>query len=357
MKVLNVAETIQGGVASYLLAMNEGMKSRGVEADFYLPRSQKEHALGLDRSFFYSGKTRISRLFRLVVFFVLKDLSDYHVVHLHSSLAGLAFSISKTLRLGFLRVPTVYCAHGWSSLRELSKFSRFLSEKMDRWVSSNTNEVISISPYEQDHAVKFLGINRSHLICNGVDFSLFKRADKLVRKPDGLINVIFVGRFDRQKGVDHIFKALKLNMIEPRFRLTMVGDFVLGDSDTEKPHRSTQVNFVGWKSRQEIALLYQQSDLMVMPSRWEGFGLVAIESMACGTPVIANDVGSLKELIGNSGKTFNIASEVDLADAVNSVSWEKVCKWKANLLQRDLKEFSSAEMCRKLVGVYNDLSA
>src|SRR5690606_9841845 len=104
-----------------------------------------------------------------------------------------------------------------------------------------------------------------------------------------VLRLLFVGRFDRQKGVDIFCEVLK--RLGSRAYGVMVGGAVLHDSiNLEYPYN---VRTVGWRPKNELASFYRSADILVVPSRWEGFGLVAAEAMSLGCPVIASNVGGL----------------------------------------------------------------
>ena len=183
-----------------------------------------------------------------------------------------------------------------------------------------------------------------HVIPCGVDPTLFhpiRQADareKLGRDQCERI-VLFVGRIEQIKGIDVLLRALGLLFQRrPDLRsdvclLVVGGALDPGDDapETEKilelrrlvhEHRmEANVNFVGSLDQENLALFYAAADVCAVPSLTESFGLVALEAMACGTPVVGTRVGGLQTLIehGESGLLVPAGDYPALADAIEQV--------------------------------------
>ncbi|MBC7320618.1 glycosyltransferase family 4 protein [bacterium] len=107
--------------------------------------------------------------------------------------------------------------------------------------------------------------------------------------------ILFVGRLDSVKGVDIIIKAIKLLNI-PSIRLVIAGDGPLKKVYVNLA-KGSDIIFLGFQKRYELLKLYKCASLVVMPSTYESFGIVALESMAAKVPLIASSVGGLAEII------------------------------------------------------------
>ena len=88
--------------------------------------------------------------------------------------------------------------------------------------------------------------------------------------------------------------------------LYLIGDNVIGGSHIEKEN-SNRLTFLGWVPHEKVGSYYAACDAVIMPSRWEAFGLVAVEAMKYGKPVIASNRGALPEIIkdGENGCIFD----------------------------------------------------
>jgi glycosyltransferase involved in cell wall biosynthesis len=117
--------------------------------------------------------------------------------------------------------------------------------------------------------------------------------------------ILFVGNTKHHKGVDVLLRAFKEVIISfPEIELVFAG----GVPEAHKSIRelinnldlSIRIKSLGRISNEELILAYKGAEMFVLPSLYEGFGLPALEAMACGVPVIVSDAGSLPEVVGNA---------------------------------------------------------
>ena len=99
----------------------------------------------------------------------------------------------------------------------------------------------------------------------------------------------------------------------------------------------------GWIDEDEKLVLLNECHALILASLWEGFGLPALEAMACGTPVIASDRGALPEVIGDYGYYVNPLSIESIASAMHAVINDKECF--DNALQEGPARASSFNWC------------
>ncbi len=174
--------------------------------------------------------------------------------------------------------------------------------------------VVATSPQEEMMLRSLVSQDgRIEVIPCGTDLDNFHAMPKLeARQKIGLKPtdevVLYVGRFDPRKGIETLvrsFELMKLNSADPtNLRLVIVGGSATDKSDGEERDRIEQlvselglaetVIFAGRVGHDRLPLYYTAADVCAIPSHYEPFGLVAIEAMACGTPVVASDVGGLK---------------------------------------------------------------
>ena len=160
--------------------------------------------------------------------------------------------------------------------------------------------------------------SRIEVVPPGVDHSIFSPGDRReARRRLGLPDapwMVFVGRIQPLKGVDVALRALAL-LDDPRVRLAVVGgpSGPDGEAEAEALHRlarelgiAERVQWVAPRPHEALADWYRAADVCLVPSRAESFGLVALEAMACGTPVVAADVGGLRSLIDHRQTGFLI---------------------------------------------------
>ena len=122
------------------------------------------------------------------------------------------------------------------------------------------------------------------------------------------VEILFVGRLELRKGVDVLLSAIPAVLQEaPQARLTLVGEDVAGEAPWRdsflQRHRGApwlkRVRFAGALPRQDLLARYAACDLVVVPSRYESFGLTALEAMIFGKPCVASDAGGLGEVVAD----------------------------------------------------------
>jgi glycosyltransferase involved in cell wall biosynthesis len=156
------------------------------------------------------------------------------------------------------------------------------------------------------------------VIYNGIDADVYQQAIPAeLQLPAGAIAFGFIGRFEERKGILELLQAWP-NVVAavPQAHLIFAGK---GELELEMQHRlgrDANVHFLGYRT--DVPSLLRSFDVIVMPSHWEGFGLVAAEAMAAGRAVIASHASSLPELIrdGVNGRTVPPRDARSLADAM-----------------------------------------
>jgi glycosyltransferase involved in cell wall biosynthesis len=151
-----------------------------------------------------------------------------------------------------------------------------------------------------------------------------------VTRTEGRVNLLFVGRVEARKGVDVLLEAFALaHQRSPHLRLNIVGDDTIPWADGRtlrsafeaehagRPH-AADVRFLGLVSDDQLTLAYQGSDVFVAPSRYESFGLVLVEAMMRGLPVVSTRVGGVPEVVedGRDGYLVPPDDVAALADAL-----------------------------------------
>ncbi|ACV23991.1 glycosyltransferase family 4 protein [Methanocaldococcus fervens] len=151
----------------------------------------------------------------------------------------------------------------------------------------NSDKIICVSKYIKEQLGENLK-NKAVVIYNGVDKELLYN--------EGDYNFgLFVGAFVSQKGVDILIEAIK----DINFNFKLIGDGILYKKieDFVRKNNLNNIELLGKKSFVETASFMRKCSFLVVPSRSEGFGMVAVEAMACSKPVIATNVGGLKEIV------------------------------------------------------------
>ncbi|MDO5580038.1 MAG: glycosyltransferase [Planctomycetia bacterium] len=119
--------------------------------------------------------------------------------------------------------------------------------------------------------------------------------------PSDSLNFLFVGRFTEQKGLDWLFDTLPFWFEREKIDLWMVGDGPDRQKLTDRANQlscSGRIHFCGW--RPDISALMKKSDLLLLPSRWEGMPNVVLEAMKAALPVFASNTDGVAELLGEN---------------------------------------------------------
>lgn len=355
MKILHVGEYVNGGVATYLRTLLSGLQKYD-DIENYLLISEYKSQQGWEnitkKVFYYKYKRSIANIFSAIkqIHAVIKDINP-DIIHVHSTWAGLFVRLPYLFRKR--KVKIVYQSHGWAFLMDTSNYKKNIYALVERILSIPTDKIINISNYEQNQAIKYgLNKNKMIMIYNGVEDKINKSNLKL--NWDGnKINLLFVGRLDRQKGLDlflDVYEKMKLKNIH----LYVIGTSVL---DNNLPKNTEYVTYLGWVDSKDIDEYYQACDAVIMPSRWEGFGLVAIEAMKNSKAVIVSNRGALPELIKEdfTGYIFNIDDEISLKNRLLALNKEKINIFGKNGRNIYLQKFIDKIFINKVYKLYKVL--
>jgi D-inositol-3-phosphate glycosyltransferase len=236
---------------------------------------------------------------------------EYDLIHSHYWLSG---------RVGVIlsqrwKVPHVVTFHTLAKTKlraragEIEPQWRISAEKI---VSQSADAIVVTTAQEQEDLSRLYGIARSkvHVIPAGVDLELFRPVDKKeARQALGLREdkvILYVGRIEPLKGLDVLVGALPLLEDPENTRLIVVGGKPGQDAELKRLKSFAdelgiggKVTFTGAVEQDRLPVYYSAADAFVLPSYYESFGLVALEAMACGTPVVVSRVGGLKTFIKN----------------------------------------------------------
>ncbi|PJB72097.1 MAG: glycosyltransferase family 1 protein [Alphaproteobacteria bacterium CG_4_9_14_3_um_filter_47_13] len=350
MKILHVCETVKGGLASYLNELVPAQqKALGANnVCLLVPDTHKDCLIGMGNIHTFKRLNRKSGLIHLVVAYI-RDMWVIRpdIVHVHSTFAGV---IVRMLRPFFFYTPIIYCPHGWAMDMEQSSVRKTIIEKLEWLLSFFCEKIIAISEYERKGGIA-AGIRADKLITvyNGIAAKV--PAFTSITWEDERLKVLFVGRFDRQKGVDVLLEAVA--PLQNEITLKLVGEAVAGD-ETFDMSCYPFAEQLGWLQVPEISAWLAQCDVAVVPSRWEGFGLVAIEAMRMGKPVIASKVGGLAEILtdGESGVYVPPNDSEALRQALQSLGKNTLAQMGRSGRNRFLERLTSEKTIAQVMSLY-----
>lgn len=352
-----------GGMNVYVRELARELGARGIEIDVYTrwrePADPQIHQIAPNARVIHveSGPIgylpkmdvyeRIDQFTASVASYAEQNGLRYDLIHSHYWLSAV---VARELSRRW-SVPVIQMFHTLGLVRR-----EFVDEDIDgesdvrveieRRAMAESSTVVAASEIEADELVELYGADRRRLaiVPCGVDTELFRP----MRQSDARAAlgrdqcerlVLFVGRIEQIKGVDVLLKALGLLFFRrPDLRsevcLVVVGGALDPGDDASETEKVTElrrlvhanrmedrVDFVGSLDQERLATWYSAADICAVPSLTESFGLVALESMACGTPVVATRVGGLQTVVehGESGLLVPAGDYQALAEAMNQV--------------------------------------
>lgn len=270
------------------------------------------------------------------------------------------------------RVPTVFRGEGhakvivenngkvWTKRHESQ-------HRLERWAARTSSFVVPCSKLLGHDEMRHFGIPAEKIQpipnCFSPDMLTGKRLER--NEENREIRVCFVGRIEHRKGVDLLLEAgHRLHARFPEVRYFFIGEDHLGVRDyLEKKNFSDEylakLHFIGQLSRHEIQQYLLKSDFAVFPSRYEPFGIVALESMACGLPVIVSSAGGWSEAVedGVTGFLVEPGNVESLRQAMEKIILFGPEKRRqiGDQARRIMQErFSAAEIAGQMEAFYRD---
>jgi D-inositol-3-phosphate glycosyltransferase len=253
----------------------------------------------------------------------------YDVLHSHYWLSGV---VARELRR-YWRSPIVHMFHTLGRMKNAvarRPEERETSRRIDveGEIVRFADALVAATPVEEEQLVRLYGADstRIHVISPGVDVERFHPIPAVYAKerigicPERRI-ILFVGRIEPLKGIDSLLQAIALVVDKwPALRGWLCVPIIGGDPDRIRQEDEMMrlqelreelgiddiVTFLGAQDQDRLQYYYSAAEMVVMPSDYESFGMVALEAMACGAPVIASDVGGLAFLVRHGRTGYRV---------------------------------------------------
>lgn len=295
---------------------------------------------------------------------------QYDLIHAHYYLSGLVAT--------HFNLPTVMTFHTLGLMKQLisrSKNAENPEERIstERALCKRADRIITASESGKKYLARLYDCPNKKIISitPGVDTSIFRPIERQYAKkhigahPNHRI-ILAVGRIDPVKGFDILLYALKM-LAGKHVCLWIVGGDVDEKRRTWNAEQTklealrkilgleTAVKFISAQPQEKLPAYYNAADVLVMPSHYESFGMVALEAIACGTPVIATDVTGISPLLKDTagGHIISANNPIALAHALAHVL-EQPHKRQKSI---DMSLFTWDAVAKKIDAVYNDLLA
>jgi len=286
---------------------------------------------------------------------IAKLLPGYDLIQVHLFPAQLW--VAMAAQLARSTVPLITTEHStFNSRRQKRRYY-----PIDRWMFQQYRKVICISEAAAA-AMRDWVPDTAHclqVIPNGVDVARFRDAAAAAKRDiigTDAPTVVSVGRFEIVK--DHACLVRAMQKVG-KAHLVLAGDGPMRE-ETEQLARSLgladRVHFLG--RRIDVPQILKMSDVFVQSSRFEGFGLAALEAMAAGIPVVASNVPGLASVVSGAGVLFPVGNERRLASEINSIlqSPERHMQLSASGLRRS-EEFTIERTAAEYEAVYDSVLA
>lgn len=243
-----------------------------------------------------------------------------------------------------------------------------LNKIMPRSISEST-KILTISENSKREISEILGVSPDKIAIAypGFDPTVFriipeedssKTLDKFnFKKPF----ILYLGTLEPRKNIERIIEAYaSLTHIQTHYDLVLAGSIGWKSEKIfqliEQYSLKEKVHLTGYISQAEQIALYNKATCFVFPSLYEGFGMPALEAMACGCPVITSNTSSLPEVVGNAGKLVNPLEVGEIASAIQTIIEDDTLR--NTMIARNIeqiKQFTWTNTAKSVIELYNSL--
>lgn len=371
-----------GGIGKYTFNLAHGLEKIGQDvsvittskkrSDHYLDGSINVYRIKTSKSILYSPQIFPFKAYREIIRLIKKNNLD--VVEAPLTFGdGLVFSLIKlrpfvvSLHTPSFIMSKIYNISGLSYSR-WQMLEKTLLENADRILcNTSINANLIANRYKVDYS-------KMRIVPHGISIEKYHFSNHGLKGKKGLSGkkiVLFVGRLEKRKGVDLLLKAIP-DVVRQIPNVVFV--FIGADTKTSPAGGSyrqyileqSKVNcfqshicLIGWVSEEELIEFYFSCDVFVAPSIYESFGLVYLEAMACGKPVIGTDIGGIPEVVNKNktGLLIPLGNKQALIDSlVDLLIDEKKRELIGKTARQEVEEnFTDTVMAKKTLKVFEEL--
>jgi D-inositol-3-phosphate glycosyltransferase len=321
---------------------------------------------------------------------------DYDLIHSHYWLSGL---VAESLRQcwGTRFVQTFHTLAELKNQIAQRPEERESAERIDaeRHLCAVADRLTAATKVEQQQLTHYYGADAAliRIVPPGVDTALFhpieqSYAKSVIGVEQSHHMILFAGRIEPLKGIDTLLRAMALlrdrigqahqtdadglsHVTYGNLCLSVIGGDpsergLMENDEMARLHAlrdelglSDLVTFLGARDQDTLQYYYSAADLLVMPSHYESFGMVALEAMACGTPVVVSDVGGLSQLVkhNQTGLRVRVNDPSAVADAIQRLLSNEVLRRRmGHRAACYAEDYSWTKIVDKLIGVYEEIT-
>ena len=384
----NLGAKDTGGMSVYIRELARELGKQGLLVDVYTrvhdPKDNQIVTLGQNARLIHLRAGEDEDMHKLAVYCYLPDFAcnlenfrkhnrlRYDLVFSHYWLSGW---VGKSLQRWW-NVPHITMFHTLGAVKNaigIGEDEPELRIETERYLARNCHHIIATTEKEKEELIRHYGASpgRIAVVPCGVNLELFQPVDKEIAKQqlgfDDERIILFVGRLEPLKGIDRLLRAITYLQNGQGLRLVIVGGDEHSQYEMEQLQRLSRelriqgsVTFLGLVKQERLPYFYSAANACVVPSYYESFGLVALESLACGTPVVATDVGDLKSVIhqGETGYVVTDNTPSRLADKIALLLPKPSAGMKSALsIRESVSRFSWTKIAQQIIKECQELLA
>jgi len=377
MKILIVSSyfgKVIGGALNFIKELSIELSSRGHEVNLVLDDRYKKLFSEKKFKIIWFSSKKITSYSPSCSFLKIMSNIDTDVILLQGYMS---FQTDFGSLIGYLRkIPVVLTPHG--SLRGFDYLNESFRSKIpyhihDALILKSPTRiakyVIGTSQIEYNDCKRF-GVQEEKIGLIPLPFTLPSKVN-IERSENKKSKLLFVGRIVPLKNIDILLKAVKIVKEEiPEIEFSIVGEEIAGRLEGDIGYKQQMISLVkslglendvvfkGWKTGEELYKIYQESDLFVLASTYENFGLPLLEAASFGLPLISTNVGVARELIGNDegGNIISKTNPEEIAKKIIDIlRCEKRYEKASIITQKNSKQFSIKNITDKYEKILMEL--
>ena len=289
----------------------------------------------------------------LYIWKIIPYLKQYDLIHTH--LSQPQYWTAAARAISGVKTPIITTEHNTSNKRINQRFFK----PLEKWMYGQYEKIICISQATSNNMIAHTNLTDKIITLeNGINVKHFSEATPITRSLIGLDEsdfvVTMVAGFRPQKDHDTLIKVLKY--LPEDVKVVFVGDGLRMEECrllAKSEHVENRIFFLG--VRTDVANILKSSNIVVMSSNYEGFGLAAVEGMAAGKPVIATNVEGLSEIVKDAGLLFELGNVEELKTHI--LKLKSSLDYTKNISEACFersKKYDISIMVEKLIDIYKE---